>query len=147
MRNKQDGYAVPSVVLIGSHYHHRVIPDEGGNEVSLIANGRIYLYLSTGQTDGDGRRIFRFYNSKEWQPIWKGEESAKTTDLEKETLEHLADAWRCFLRLPVMHPNDHEEFVDALHRIQCLIAWRVAVRLEPDVWGPSKSAAAELKEN
>lgn len=58
-----------------------------------------------------------------------------TSPQEKEVLAHLARAWAEFLALPNKHPDDLTEYRDAYHRIQTLIAWRVARRADPDTWG------------
>lgn len=67
--------------------------------------------------------------------IWmKGECAPGLTPEEREAVMFLAHAWDKFAALPVEHPSDQAEFVDAIHKAQRLVAIRVARRLEPDVW-------------
>lgn len=46
------------------------------------------------------------------------------TDLEKDAINKLVDAWSAFLRLPTEHPSDTEEFRNAIHRAQLLVMAR-----------------------
>ena len=61
------------------------------------------------------------------------------TQTEKECLMHLADAWNVFAQLQNVLPCDQQEFMQAIHRAQSIIAVRVAQRLEPDVWTTGKA--------
>lgn len=49
-------------------------------------------------------------------------------------LDALADAWNRFMELPVVHADDQEEFKRAIHAAQCIVAYRVARRVDPGVW-------------
>lgn len=53
---------------------------------------------------------------------------------ERECLNSLAEAWNIFNRLGEKHHDDNAEFRHAIHALQCLIAWRVARRVNPEVW-------------
>ena len=53
------------------------------------------------------------------------------TDMEKRLLDMTGDLANAFCDLPKMHPNDVEEFVSALHRIQDLIYSRSGRREYP----------------
>lgn len=51
-------------------------------------------------------------------------DETKMTAEEKDILHLLALSWNQFLRLPVQHPNDIEEFMHAIHEAQRIIAIR-----------------------
>lgn len=53
---------------------------------------------------------------------------------ELRVLDHLGAAWNAFVALPVLHDKDRPEFCQAIHAAQHLIAFRVAARVNPDVW-------------
>ena len=53
---------------------------------------------------------------------------------EKNCLLNLAAAWDVFVAMPTKHPSDTHEFQSAIHNAQCLIALRVARRVNPDFW-------------
>ena len=61
------------------------------------------------------------------------EESGLTTK-EQECMDHLLAAYNAFLELKTEHPDDLSVFVDALHRLQDLLAVRIARRLFPGYW-------------
>lgn len=56
------------------------------------------------------------------------------TKKEGKVLDHLVKAYEAFGRLPEQHPSDKSEFVDAIHRLQDLLAVRIARREYPDGW-------------
>lgn len=56
------------------------------------------------------------------------------TDAEGEVLDALSDAVEAFAELPVQHPSDEQEFLAGIHRLQDLIAVRIARRLYPEGW-------------
>ena len=60
--------------------------------------------------------------------------SPALTDEEKQVLSNLCDSWKSFSELPNRTQDDADEFKDAIHRCQQLIALRVARRVNPDVW-------------
>jgi hypothetical protein len=55
-------------------------------------------------------------------------------DEEKYILDCLANAWNAFIQLPDKHMNHNNEFRDAIHRAQSLIAMQVARRANPEIW-------------
>lgn len=54
---------------------------------------------------------------------------------EKAVLDHIVAAWDLFLRLPGKHPNDDEDFSKAVSQLQMIMAFRVAARVAPEVFG------------
>lgn len=56
------------------------------------------------------------------------------TFTEREILDHLANAWNAFTSLDKRSEHDSDEFHQAIHAAQQLIALRVARRVDPDVW-------------
>lgn len=56
------------------------------------------------------------------------------TENEKEILNHLVEAWNLYKNLPKNSINNLNEYLEAIHRCQQLIALRVARRVDPDVW-------------
>jgi hypothetical protein len=62
-----------------------------------------------------------------------------TSELEKQVLGLLADAWNAYTMLPVQHRMELDEFCAAIHRAQDLIAVRVARRADPEAW-PTRGA-------
>ena len=56
------------------------------------------------------------------------------TEPEKTTLLHLREAWNDFIKMDNISTDDINEFRDAIHRTQQIIATRVARRADPDVW-------------
>ncbi len=56
------------------------------------------------------------------------------TPNERKCLLHLATAWNLFVAMPTKHPSETHEFQSAIHNAQCLIALRVAMRVNPDDW-------------
>lgn len=53
---------------------------------------------------------------------------------EQHVLHLLADAYNSFITLPKRSHYDNEEFVDGVHRLQQLVALRVARRVDPHIW-------------
>lgn len=49
-------------------------------------------------------------------------------------IRHLNRAWNSFLRLPVQHPDDNDEFRHSIHNLQRMIAVREVRRSNPDNW-------------
>lgn len=58
---------------------------------------------------------------------------------ERELLAKLGEAHQLFLDMPRQHPDELGDFADALHRLQDLVALRVAQTYRPDVF-PIKGA-------
>jgi hypothetical protein len=50
------------------------------------------------------------------------------TEKELATVEALASAWNCFLKLPIEHPDDQAEFRRAIHCAQNIVLSRPARR-------------------
>lgn len=49
---------------------------------------------------------------------------------ERTVLDILAQAWNQFVELPVIHPQDQVEFMQAIHRAQNIVMSRVVMRQE-----------------
>mgnify|MGYP003386792226 CR=1 len=60
------------------------------------------------------------------------------TDAEKAVINHLAGAWNTWMLLDNNHPDDNFDFRQAIHRLQDLVASRVARRVDPDFWWKPK---------
>ncbi len=56
------------------------------------------------------------------------------TEAEQRVSDHLVGAFNEFCRLERTHPNETEEFVSALHRLQDLLAVRIVRRQFPKGW-------------
>jgi hypothetical protein len=56
------------------------------------------------------------------------------TSDEQEILNYLANAYRLFVKLDAKHPDDDNEFREAIHAAQKMIALRVARRVDPQIW-------------
>lgn len=56
------------------------------------------------------------------------------TEQEKLVLEDLSSAWHRFVELKYHCDWDHQEFSNAIHAAQSIIATRVARRVDPDIW-------------
>ena len=61
---------------------------------------------------------------------------AKLTEEERVAIESISAAWRAFLELGPGE-SDRRDFADAVHQMRRIVAYRVAVRADPDVWVPS----------
>lgn len=59
---------------------------------------------------------------------------AGLTQAERDILYRLSQAWNLYLKLPGPHPDDRNEFRQAVHTCQNLIAFRVASRTDPEMW-------------
>jgi len=55
------------------------------------------------------------------------------TKEEQKVLDHLVDAWEDFVKLPVIHPDDNNEFRHSLHDLQRIIGIR-KLRRESEDW-------------
>ena len=67
------------------------------------------------------------------------------TDAEREVLEHLRNASIYFRKLPPYHPDDCPEFYRAINAAQNLIAFRVAARINPQVWNAEIETSTTIK--
>lgn len=56
------------------------------------------------------------------------------TPEEELVLMSLVSAWKRFVALSEGHPDDVNEFRTAIHAAQCIIAARVAKRVNPEIW-------------
>ena len=56
------------------------------------------------------------------------------TPAEHQILEDLTAALDGFAKLPIQHPSDLQDFITEIHRLQDLLAVRVARREYPDGW-------------
>ncbi len=63
------------------------------------------------------------------------------TEKEKIVLQHLVDAHNEYIKLEQQHPNDIYDWVNSLHRLQDLIAIRVARKAEPTVFVTIKTSS------
>lgn len=57
---------------------------------------------------------------------------------ERLVLDRLGEAWSEFLKLERQHPDELGEFRHGIHRLQGLVAMRVARRYEPESWPTHK---------
>lgn len=57
-----------------------------------------------------------------------------TTPKESAVLKALGEAWGAFLKLPVQHPDEVREFHASIHRLQDIVACRIARRADPKNW-------------
>ena len=59
----------------------------------------------------------------------------KMTHAERKVMDLLVDFWNAYVALPdTCGTRDNEEVRDAIHRIQGVLAIRVARRVDHDVW-------------
>jgi len=58
----------------------------------------------------------------------------KLTPEETDLLKNLGNTYNLYCSLDKRSEADNKEFVDALHRLQQIIALRVARRVNPEVW-------------
>lgn len=58
----------------------------------------------------------------------------KLTSEETELLKKLGESYNMYCNLNARSEADNKEFMDALHRLQQIIALRVARRVNPEVW-------------
>lgn len=65
---------------------------------------------------------------------------ASATEEERQVLDMLAAATNVYFKLPEEHPVERDEWILAVHRLQDLIAVRVARRVDPDIWTQWKPA-------
>lgn len=56
------------------------------------------------------------------------------TGEEQAILHHLTEAFKLFIELDAKHPDDDDEFKEAIHAAQKMIALRVARRVDPYIW-------------
>lgn len=56
------------------------------------------------------------------------------TPLEQDCMDGLIASYNAFLKMERQHPDEMRDFVDAVHRIQDILAVRVIRRLYPEGW-------------
>ena len=56
------------------------------------------------------------------------------TPKEQEVMDHLVEAIRGFTGLEIEHPHELDDFLQSIHRLQDLLAIRVARRMFPEGW-------------
>lgn len=56
------------------------------------------------------------------------------TEKEQEVMDHLVRAIQIYSELPIEHPNEPQEFLHSLHRLQDILAIRVVRRIYPAGW-------------
>jgi hypothetical protein len=76
---------------------------------------------------------YNCFNYPTFKDIVEGTPVSLTKE-ETEILKKLGEAWDLFYRLDKKSDCDSKEFVDGIHRLQQLIALRVARRANPEVW-------------
>jgi len=59
--------------------------------------------------------------------------SGLTVD-EQGVVDALVEATNAFCALPTMHESDKDEFINAIHQAQALLALRIVRRDYPDYW-------------
>jgi hypothetical protein len=65
------------------------------------------------------------------------------TENERRVLGYLTQASHEFYALPGHHPSAVPEWTSAIHRLQDLIAFRVASRVDPDQWWQSPDSLSD----
>jgi hypothetical protein len=65
-------------------------------------------------------------------------EKSGFTNLEKKCHDALMESYGKFIEMDREHPNEMAEFVDAIHKIQGILAVRVLRRDYPDYWPTHK---------
>ena len=58
----------------------------------------------------------------------------KLTPEETDLLRRLGECYNLYCSLNTRSEADNKEFVDALHRLQQIVALRVARRANPEIW-------------
>lgn len=61
-------------------------------------------------------------------------DGVKLTPEETELLKKLGESYNLYCSLDKRSEADNKEFVEALHRLQQIVALRVARRVNPEVW-------------
>lgn len=61
-------------------------------------------------------------------------EKVKLTKLEKQVLDYLTKSYNSFVKLEEQHPSEKEEFAEAIHKCQGLIALRIARKKFPSIF-------------
>ena len=69
-----------------------------------------------------------------WPTVFNTTDLVKLTPEEKDLLQKLVEAYNLYTALDKRSNADNNEFVDALHRLQQIVALRVARRVDPEVW-------------
>jgi hypothetical protein len=61
------------------------------------------------------------------------------TPNEEEIMNHLVDAWNKFIDLQEMHPDEINDFKDAIHKAQRILSMRTLRRDYPDYYNKIKN--------
>lgn len=64
----------------------------------------------------------------------KNEKEPDPMSAEIKVMDYISEAWVLFCKLPTQHPDDQTDFRNAIHRLQELIAVRIARHYRPDVF-------------
>lgn len=56
------------------------------------------------------------------------------TDTEQEILNLTAQCWNKFIKLEQTHPSDIDDFANAIHDLQKIIALRMCRRSNPEIF-------------
>ncbi len=100
----------------------------------------------SGAADAYQRALDKFDVLAEPGEAREGERADGLTGAEGEVMDHALGVVRAYAALPVQHPDDMRDIADAVHRVQDLLAVRIARRHYPAGW-PIKGAAAEEQGN
>lgn len=100
-----------------------------------------YALLHAGETgeqcSSDGTRIFLKFDNGDKCGYFPTELESYNGGLppeEQSIMDNLVSAWNKFIKLEKQHPCDINEFGDAIHRLQGLLAMRPLRRQYPDYW-------------
>lgn len=69
------------------------------------------------------------------------------TPKEQEVMDHLVEAIRGFTGLEIEHPHELDDFLQSIHRLQDLLAIRVARRMFPEGWYRTPPKPPEMPPN
>lgn len=53
---------------------------------------------------------------------------------ESNVMKHLCDGYSEFLKLEMQHPSEMQDFINAIHQLQSILAMRVIRRNYPNYW-------------
>ncbi len=77
---------------------------------------------------------WQLYGEKMPEFFTKAKDNARLTENETLLLGYLGHAWAFFCNLDKKSGDDIREFQEGIHRLQQLVALRVARRANPEVW-------------
>lgn len=124
---------------LGGEWHetrgepYMLFPQMGPVSVTCRSTGSLpplttsdYAYLRYEFRRQDGRHVYVYCPENKRQDGLTKQEGVVMDALCKAVVE--------YYKLPVDHPTEQREFVDAIHRLQDLLAVRIARRLYPKGW-------------